>query len=79
LLGEGCSNPGGFRSKSIHHGSDLLACICYELVGDVQDFDANVFRLGHGSVKGEVFKVDRAKACIFLREYIVEKKFEKHQ
>jgi hypothetical protein len=29
-----------------------------ELVGDAQDFDANVFRLGHGSVKVEVLKVD---------------------
>ncbi len=43
-----------------------------ELVWDVKDFDANVFRLGHGSVKVELLKVDGAKACIFLREYTVE-------
>jgi hypothetical protein len=50
-----------------------------ELVGDVQDFDANIFRLGHGSVKVEVLKVDGAKACTFLREYTVEEELEKFQ
>jgi hypothetical protein len=39
-----------------------------ELVRDVQDFDANIFRLGHGSVKVEVLKVNGAKSCtIFER------------
>ncbi len=50
-----------------------------ELVGDVQDFDANVLRLGHGSVKVEVLKVNGAKACTFLREYTVEEELEKFQ
>ncbi len=50
-----------------------------ELVWDVQDFDADVFRLRHGSVKVEVLKVDGAKACTFLREYTVEEELEKFQ
>jgi hypothetical protein len=50
-----------------------------ELIGDVQDFDVNVFRLGYGSVKVEVLKVDGAKACTFLRENIVEEEHEKFQ
>jgi hypothetical protein len=50
-----------------------------ELIRYVQDFDVNVFRLEHGSVKVEVLKVDRAKACTFLREYTVEEELEKFQ
>ncbi len=49
------------------------------LVGDVRDFDANVFRLEHGSVRVEVLKVDGAKACTFSREYTVEQELEKFQ
>jgi hypothetical protein len=48
-----------------------------ELIGDVQDFDANVFRLGHRSIQVEVLKVDGAKAGTFLREDTVEEKLEK--
>jgi hypothetical protein len=44
-----------------------------ELVWDVQDFDANVFRLGHGCVKVEVLEVNGAKMCTFLREYTVRR------
>ncbi len=47
-----------------------------ELVWDVQDFDANVFRLGHGCVKAEALKVNGAKECTFLREYTVEEELE---
>ncbi len=45
----------------------------------VQDFDVNVFRLGHGHVKVEVLKIDGAKACTFLQEYTVEKELEQLQ
>ncbi len=47
-----------------------------ELLRDVQDFDANVFRLGHERVKVEVFKINGAKVCTFLREYTVEEELE---
>ncbi len=50
-----------------------------ELVKVVQDFDANVFGLRHGRVKVEVFKIDGAKACTFLREHTVEEELEKLQ
>jgi hypothetical protein len=50
-----------------------------ELIRDAQDFDANIFGLGHGSVKVEVFKVDGAKACTFLIQYTVEEELEKLQ
>jgi hypothetical protein len=50
-----------------------------DFVGDVQDFDANVFRLGHGSVKVEILTVNGAKACMFLGEYTVEEELEKFQ
>ncbi len=50
-----------------------------ELAGNVKDFDANLFRIGHGSVKVEVLKVNGAKACTFLREYTVEEELEKFQ
>jgi hypothetical protein len=50
-----------------------------ELVGDVQDFDANIFGLGHGHVKVEIFKTNGAKACTFSREYTVEEELEKLQ
>ncbi len=50
-----------------------------ELVRDVQDFDANVFRLRHGSVKVEVLKLNGAKACTFLREYTDEEELEQFQ
>jgi hypothetical protein len=45
-----------------------------EFLWNVQDFDANVFRLGHGRVKVEVLKVNGAKSCTFLQEYTVEEK-----
>ena len=50
-----------------------------ELVWDVQDFDAKVFQLRHGSDKVEVLMVDGAKACTFLREYTVEEELEQFQ
>jgi hypothetical protein len=50
-----------------------------ELLWNVQDFDANVFRLGHGRVKVEVLKVDGAKACTFLQEDTVKEKLEEFQ
>jgi hypothetical protein len=49
------------------------------LIRDVQEIDANVFRLGHGSVKVEVLKIDGAKSCSFLREYTVEEELKKFQ
>ncbi len=50
-----------------------------ELVRDVLDFDTKVFGLRHGCVKVEVFKINRAKVCTFLREYTVEEELEKLQ
>ncbi len=50
-----------------------------EIVGDVRDFDANVFGLGHGGFKVEVLEVDGAKAGTFLREYTVEEELEELQ
>ncbi len=50
-----------------------------ELVRDVQDFDANVFGLGHGSIKVEVLKVNGAKAGNFLREDTVKEELENLQ
>ncbi len=50
-----------------------------ELVGGVQNFDANVFGLEHGRVKVDVFKINGTKACTFLREYTVEEELEKLQ
>jgi hypothetical protein len=35
--------------------------------------------LGHGHVKVEVLKVNRAKACTFSREYTVEEELEQFQ
>ncbi len=46
---------------------------------NIQDFDANVFPLGHGCVKVEVLKVNGAKACIFLQEDTVKEKLEEFQ
>ncbi len=37
-----------------------------ELIGDVQDFDANVFGLGHGGIKVEVLEVNGAKVGTFF-------------
>jgi hypothetical protein len=50
-----------------------------ELVGDVQDFDANLVGLVHGSIKVEVLEVNGAEAGTFLREYTNEEEFEKLQ
>ncbi len=50
-----------------------------EILWNVQDFDANVFQLGHGCVEVEVLKVDGAKACTFLQEYTVEEELEQFQ
>jgi hypothetical protein len=47
-----------------------------ELLWNIQDFDAHVFRLGHGHVKVDVLRVNGAKACIFLQEYTVDEKLE---
>ncbi len=47
-----------------------------ELLWNVQDFDANIFQLGHGHVEVEVLKVDGAKACTFLQEYTVKEKLK---
>jgi hypothetical protein len=50
-----------------------------EPVGDVQDFDANVFGLGHGNIKVEVLEVSGAKKGTFSSKYIVEEELEKLQ
>jgi hypothetical protein len=50
-----------------------------ELIRDVQDFEAKVFRLRHGSVKVEVLKINGAKVCTFSREYTVEEELKKFQ
>jgi hypothetical protein len=50
-----------------------------EFLWNIQDFNTNVFWLGHGYVKVEVLKVNGAKACIFLQEYNVEEKLEEFQ
>jgi hypothetical protein len=50
-----------------------------ELLWNVQDFDVNVFQLGHGSVEVEVLKVNGAKACTFLQEDTFKEKFEEFQ
>ncbi len=42
-------------------------------VGDVQDFAANVFRLGHGHVKVEVFKIDGAKLAPFQESTLLRR------
>jgi hypothetical protein len=39
-----------------------------KLIGDVQDFDANVFGLGHRSIQVEVLKVNAAKKGSFSRD-----------
>jgi hypothetical protein len=50
-----------------------------ELIKDVQDFDANVFGLGHGSVKVELLEVDGAKVCTFSKEHTVAEELEEFQ
>jgi hypothetical protein len=50
-----------------------------EFIRDVQDFDANVFGLGHGSIQVEVLKVNGAKAGTFPREDTVDEELEKLQ
>ncbi len=50
-----------------------------ELLWNVQDFDVNVFRLGHGHFEVKVLKIDGAKACTFLQEYTVEEELEQFQ
>jgi hypothetical protein len=47
-----------------------------ELLWNVQNFNANVLRLGHGRVEVEGLKVDGAKVCTFLQEYTVEEKID---
>jgi hypothetical protein len=48
-----------------------------ELIRDVQDFDANVFGIGHRSIQVEVLTVNGAKAGTIPREDTVEKELEK--
>ncbi len=50
-----------------------------EFFGGVQDFDANVFGLGHGIIKVEVLKVNGAKVGTFPRVDTVEEELEKLQ
>ena len=50
-----------------------------ELIRVVQDFDVNVFGLGHRSIQVEVLKINGAKAGTFLREDTVEEELEKLQ
>ncbi len=50
-----------------------------QLLWNVQNFNANVFRFGHGHIKVGVLKVDGAKACTFLQEYTVEEELEQFQ
>jgi hypothetical protein len=46
---------------------------------NVQDFDANKFRLGLGCVYVEGLKINGAKGCTFPQEYTVEKELEQFQ
>ncbi len=38
-----------------------------ELIRDVQDFNANLFKIGHRGIQVEVFKVNEAKVGTFSR------------
>jgi hypothetical protein len=47
-----------------------------ELRRYVRDLDADVFRVGHGSVKVEILQVDGAEPCTLPGEDAVEEKFD---
>jgi hypothetical protein len=49
---------------------------CEEFVRDVRDLDADVFKIGHGSVQIEVFDVNGAEAGTFPGEDAVEKELD---
>ena len=48
-----------------------------ELRRNVRDFDADVFRVRHGSVEVEIFKVNGAEARTLPGDDAVEKEFDK--
>jgi hypothetical protein len=47
-----------------------------EFVRDVRELDANIFGIGHGSIKVEVFKVNGAEPCALPGEDTVEEEFD---
>jgi hypothetical protein len=50
-----------------------------ELIRDVQDFDANIFGIGHQSIQVDVLKVDGAEVGTFPREDTVKEELKKLQ
>ncbi len=47
-----------------------------ELLRDVGELDANIFGIGHGSIKVEVLKVNGAEPCALPGEDTVEEEFD---
>jgi len=43
-----------------------------ELVRDVRHFNADIFRVGHGSIQIEIFQIDGAKTHTFSRKHAVQ-------
>ena len=48
-----------------------------EFIRDVDELDANIFRIRHGSIKIEVLEVNGAEACALPGEDTVEEEFDK--
>ncbi len=48
----------------------------YEFRWDVGDLDADIFRVGHWSVKVEIFEVNGAEVRSFAREHTIEHQLE---
>ncbi len=47
-----------------------------ELRRNVRDLDADLFRVGHGRVEVEIFKVNGAESCTLPGDDAVEKEFD---
>jgi hypothetical protein len=48
-----------------------------EFIWDIGELDANIFGIGHRSIKVEVLQVDGAEPCAFSEEDTVEEQFDK--
>jgi hypothetical protein len=43
---------------------------------NVCDFNADIFRVGHGGIEVELFEIDGAETCAWAREHAVEKQLD---
>jgi hypothetical protein len=76
-LGKAITALANFKVNPIVMLTTLKFVLLNEFRQNVCNFNADIFRVRHQSIKVEVFEVDGAKTCAWVRKHAVEKQLDK--